>query len=75
VVGLENISPAVGLLYLTNTFGYLFGVPIATALVNKSNPPNYQYAAAWSGTVIIIGSLFSFWLRVQRGGWKILKKV
>ncbi|KAI8334728.1 major facilitator superfamily domain-containing protein [Chlamydoabsidia padenii] len=75
VVGLENISPAVGLLYLTNSFGYLFGVPIATALSNKSNPPNYQYAAAWSGTVIVLGSFFAFWLRVQRGGWKLMKKV
>ncbi|ORZ19007.1 major facilitator superfamily domain-containing protein [Absidia repens] len=75
VVGLENISPAVGLLYLTNTFGYLFGVPIATALMNKSTPANYQYAAAWSGSVIVLGSFFAFWLRVQRGGWAIWKKV
>ncbi|KAI9306651.1 major facilitator superfamily domain-containing protein [Cunninghamella echinulata] len=75
VVGLENISPAVGLLYLTNTFGYLFGTPIASVLINRTNPPQYQNAAAWAGSVIFVGGILAFWLRVQRGGWTIFKKV
>lgn len=70
VVGMENISPAVGLLYATNLVGYLFGTPIASALINKSTPPNYMNGAIWAGVTVIVGSLFAGWLRVAQGGWK-----
>lgn len=75
VVGLENISPAVGLLYFTNLFGYMFGTPIASALINTASPPNYQYGAAWAGSMVVVGGLFAGWLRVAKGGWKIFAKV
>ncbi|KAI9312184.1 major facilitator superfamily domain-containing protein, partial [Dichotomocladium elegans] len=71
VVGLENISPAVGLLYFTNLFGYMFGTPIASALINKSSPPDYRNGAIWAGVTVLIGSLFAGWLRVSKGGWKM----
>ncbi|KAI8876454.1 MFS general substrate transporter [Backusella circina FSU 941] len=73
VVGLENISPAIGLLYTTNLFGYLFGTPIATALINTTTPPSYLYGALWAGSTIIVGSLFAGWLRILKGGFKFAK--
>ncbi|KAI9030103.1 major facilitator superfamily domain-containing protein [Phycomyces nitens] len=73
VVGLEHISPAVGLLYFTNVFGYMFGTPIASALINRSSPPRYEDGAIWAGVTVIVGSLFAGWLRVQKAGWKFIK--
>ncbi|KAM3588910.1 hypothetical protein VKS41_001339 [Umbelopsis sp. WA50703] len=71
VVGLENISPAVGLLYATNFFGYLFGTPIASKILATTS--NYAYAAAWAGSTVIAGGLLAGVLRVQRAGWKLVK--
>jgi MFS family permease len=73
VVGLENISPAIGLLYTTNTFGYLFGTPVATTLINKTTPPTYLYGALWAGATILVGSLFAGWLRILKGCFKFAK--
>lgn len=73
VVGLEHISPAVGLLYTTNIFGYLFGTPIATKLINETTPPNYVNAAIWAGCTIVAGSFFAGWVRILKGGWKWVK--
>ncbi|KAL1929048.1 hypothetical protein VTP01DRAFT_2107 [Rhizomucor pusillus] len=75
VVGLENISPAVGLLYFTNFFGYLFGTPIASAIINKTSPPDYRYGAVWAGVTVIIGALFAGGLRVGMAGWKLNKRI
>ncbi|CEI89017.1 hypothetical protein RMCBS344292_03392 [Rhizopus microsporus] len=75
VAGYENITPANGLLYFTNTFGYLFGTPIASAIINRSQPPNYTYAAVWGGLLMAIGGLFCLVLRVMRAGWNPLVKV
>lgn len=71
VVGLENISPAVGLLYATNFFGYLFGTPIASKIIDTTS--NYTYAAAWAGSTVMAGGLLAGVLRVQRAGWKLVK--
>ncbi|KAJ2960739.1 hypothetical protein NQZ79_g3966 [Umbelopsis isabellina] len=71
VVGLENISPAVGLLYATNFFGYLFGTPIASKILETTS--NYTYAAAWAGSTVMAGGLLAGVLRVQRAGWKLVK--
>ncbi|KAG1450916.1 hypothetical protein G6F46_002108 [Rhizopus delemar] len=49
VVGLEHIGPAIGLLYTTNIFGYLFGTPIASTLINLTTPATYLYGALWAG--------------------------
>ncbi|CAO3694646.1 unnamed protein product [Rhizopus microsporus] len=73
VVGLENIGPAIGLLYTTNIFGYLFGTPIASALINLDTPPNYLNGALWAGSTIVVGSLFAGWLRILKGGFKFVK--
>ncbi|KAG0162685.1 hypothetical protein DFQ30_001507 [Apophysomyces sp. BC1015] len=73
VVGLEHISPAVGLLYFTNLFGYMFGTPIASALINRTTPADYRTAAIWSGVTVIVGSLFAGWLRVRKAGWSFSK--
>lgn len=70
IVGLEHIGPAIGLLYTTNIFGYLFGTPIATALIDVSTPPNYVNAALWAGCTIVAGSLFAGAVRIMKGGWK-----
>lgn len=73
VVGLEHIGPALGLLYTTNIFGYLFGTPIASALINLTSPATYLYGAIWAGSTIIVGSLFAGWLRIQKGGFKFAR--
>ncbi|KAI9247981.1 major facilitator superfamily domain-containing protein [Phascolomyces articulosus] len=73
VVGLENIAPAVGLLYFTNLFGYMFGTPIASAIINKFDPPDYRYAAVWAGCMVIGGALFAGWLRVTQAGFKLVR--
>lgn len=73
IVGLEHISPAVGLLYTTNIFGYMFGTPIASQLINQTTPPNYVNGALWAGCTIIVGSLFAGWVRILKGGWKWVK--
>ncbi|KAI8093943.1 major facilitator superfamily domain-containing protein [Thamnidium elegans] len=75
VAGYENIAAANGLLYFTNTFGYLFGTPIASAIINRSTPPNYVYAAVWSGLLMAVGGLFCLALRVIRAGWNPMVKV
>lgn len=75
VAGYDNISAANGLLYFTNTFGYLFGTPIASALINRTTPPNYVYAAVWGGLLMAVGGLFCLVLRVMRAGWNPLVKV
>ncbi|KAI8378769.1 major facilitator superfamily domain-containing protein [Choanephora cucurbitarum] len=73
IVGLEHIGPAIGLLYTTNIFGYLFGTPIASALINLSSPPSYVNGAIWAGVTIIIGSFFAGWVRVLKGGWTLAR--
>ncbi|KAI8388112.1 major facilitator superfamily domain-containing protein [Radiomyces spectabilis] len=73
VVGLEHISPAVGLLYFTNLFGYMFGTPIASALMRLSDPPDYRAGAIWAGCTVIVGALFAGWLRVKKAGWKLIR--
>ncbi|KAI9480528.1 MAG: major facilitator superfamily domain-containing protein [Benjaminiella poitrasii] len=70
IVGLEHIGPAIGMLYYTNVFGYMFGTPIATALIGLSTPANYVNGAIWAGVTIIVGSLFAGWARIMKGGWK-----
>lgn len=75
VAGYNNIAAANGLLYFTNTFGYLFGTPIASAIINRTTPPNYVYAAVWSGLIISVGGLLCLALRVMRAGWNPLIKV
>lgn len=73
IVGLEHIGPAIGLLYTTNIFGYMFGTPIASVLINLSTPPSYVNGAIWAGCTIIVGSLFAGWVRVMKGGWTLAK--
>ncbi|KAI8145277.1 major facilitator superfamily domain-containing protein [Fennellomyces sp. T-0311] len=73
VVGLENIAPAVGLLYFTNLFGYMFGTPIASAIINKFDPPDYRYGAVWAGIMVVVGALFAGWLRVTQAGFKLVR--
>ncbi|CEP09702.1 hypothetical protein [Parasitella parasitica] len=75
VAGYDNITAANGLLYFTNTFGYLFGTPIASAIINHSTPPNYIYAAVWGGLLMTVGGLFCLVLRVMRAGWHPFIKV
>lgn len=69
VAGFENIAAANGLLYFTNTFGYLFGTPIASAIINTTTPANYTYAAVWGGVLMVVGGFFCLALRVLRAGW------
>jgi MFS family permease len=73
IVGLEHIGPAIGLLYTTNIFGYMFGTPIASALINLSSPASYVNGAIWAGVTIVVGSLFAGWVRIMKGGWKFAK--
>lgn len=75
VAGYDNITAANGLLYFTNTFGYLFGTPIASAIINRTTPPNYTYAAVWGGLLMVVGGLFCLALRVMRAGWNPMVKV
>lgn len=75
IAGYDNIAAANGILYFLNTFGYLFGTPIASALINRTTPPNYVYAAVWGGLLMAIGGLFCLALRVMRGGWNPWVKV
>ncbi|KAI9481160.1 MAG: major facilitator superfamily domain-containing protein [Benjaminiella poitrasii] len=72
VAGYDNIAAANGLLYFSNTFGYLFGTPIASAIINRSS---YLYAAVWGGLLMAVGGLFCLALRVKRAGWNPLVKV
>ncbi|KAL7309096.1 hypothetical protein PS15m_011218 [Mucor circinelloides] len=73
IVGLEHIGPAIGLLYTTNIFGYMFGTPIASVLINLTTPASYVNGAIWAGCTIIVGSLFAGWVRVMKGGWTLAK--
>ncbi|KAG1049537.1 hypothetical protein G6F46_001798 [Rhizopus delemar] len=75
IAGYENITAANGLLYFTNTFGYLFGTPIASAIINRTSPPNYAYAAVWGGLLMTVGGVFCFILRVMRAGFNPWIKV
>lgn len=75
IAGYDNISAANGLMYFTNTFGYLFGTPIASAIINHSTPPNYVYAAVWGGLLMAVGGIFCFVLRIMRAGWRPFVKV
>ncbi|KAG2212545.1 hypothetical protein INT46_010026 [Mucor plumbeus] len=75
VAGYDNINAANGLLYFTNTFGYLFGTPIASAIINHTTPPNYVYAAVWGGLLMAVGGIFCLVLRVMRAGWNPFVKV
>ncbi|KAG1113002.1 hypothetical protein G6F42_014585 [Rhizopus arrhizus] len=69
----EHIGPAIGLLYTTNIFGYMFGTPIASVLINLTTPASYVNGAIWAGCTIIVGSLFAGWVRVMKGGWTLAK--
>ncbi|KAI8984450.1 major facilitator superfamily domain-containing protein [Mycotypha africana] len=73
IVGLEHIGPAIGLLYATNIFGYLFGTPIASVLINLTKPPNYVNGALWAGSTIVLGALLAGVLRIMKGGWTLAR--
>lgn len=75
VAGFENIAAGNGLTYFTNVFGFVFGTPIASALINRTSPPNYVYAAVWGGLLMTVGGLFCLALRVMRAGCKPFVKV
>lgn len=75
VAGYENISAANGLLYFTNLFGYLFGTPITSAIITRSDPPNYMGGIVWSGLLMSVGGLFCLLLRIVRGGWNPCIKI
>ena len=72
VAGYENISAANGLSYFTSTLGYLFGSPIASAIISGSG---YVYAAVYSGVLMTVGGLICWRLRVERADWKPMTKV
>ncbi|ORX62698.1 MFS general substrate transporter [Hesseltinella vesiculosa] len=69
IAGYEAISEANGLLYFLNLPGYLVGSPVASAIINTSDPPNYRYAAVYAGLLLCVGGLFAFALRIAHGGW------
>lgn len=75
VAGFENVAAGNGLTYFTNVFGFVFGTPIASALINRTSPPNYVYAAVWGGLLMTVGGLFCLALRVMRAGCKPFVKV
>ncbi|CAO3619788.1 unnamed protein product [Cunninghamella blakesleeana] len=73
--GYERISEANGLMYFFNLWGYLVGTPIASAIINVSTPPNYQYAAIWAGLLMCVGGILAFALRIVKVGWSWKVKV
>ncbi|KAI8388862.1 major facilitator superfamily domain-containing protein [Radiomyces spectabilis] len=75
VAGYDNIPAANGLVYFTNTFGYLVGTPIASALINQTNPPNYSNASIWAGVLMLTGGFLALALRVVKAGWHVLTVV
>jgi MFS family permease len=75
IVGYDYTVPANGILFSLNVFGYLFGAPITSALINHSSPPNYMYAGLYVGIVYAIAAALCITLRVLKAGWNPLIKV
>lgn len=71
VAGYDNISAANGLVYVTSVLGYMFGSPIASAIIGTSG---YSYAAVYCGILMSAGGLLCWMLRVTRSGWNPLIK-
>jgi hypothetical protein len=57
--------------YMTSVLGYLFGSPIASAIIGK---PGYTYAAVYCGILMSVGGLLCWMLLVTRSGWNPLIK-
>ncbi|KAI9485361.1 MAG: major facilitator superfamily domain-containing protein [Benjaminiella poitrasii] len=74
VAGYEYINAANGLLYFTSTFGYMFGSPIASAIISHSDTTGYKYAAVYCGILMSVGGLLCLVLRVTRSGWSLFIK-
>ncbi|KAI8883758.1 MFS general substrate transporter [Backusella circina FSU 941] len=75
IVGYENITIATGMFYFPCFFGFLFGSPIATILINLKSPPDYTYAALWTGILLVLSGVVSLILRIQRAGFNPCIKV
>ncbi|KAI7897824.1 major facilitator superfamily domain-containing protein [Cokeromyces recurvatus] len=74
VAGYEYINAANGLLYFANVFGYIFGTPITSTIINSSGSSGYKYAAVWCGVLMTVAGLMCWALRVARSGWRLFIK-
>lgn len=75
VVGVDQIEPATGWSFFAWFFGGLFGQPISSAIINRTEEPDYRGAIIFSGVLFLFGACLALTLRVMRGGWKIFVKV
>ncbi|KAI8147150.1 major facilitator superfamily domain-containing protein [Fennellomyces sp. T-0311] len=75
VVGVENVDSGLGWAFFMWSWGGLAAQPAASAIVDRGDEPDYRGAIIYAGVLFFAGACASWWLRVRRGGWKILKKV
>ena len=75
VVGVERVDSGLGWAFFMWSWGGLAAQPVASAIVERGTEPDYRGAIVYAGVLFFAGACASWWLRVTRGGWKILKKV
>ncbi|KAL1915823.1 uncharacterized protein VTP21DRAFT_6211 [Calcarisporiella thermophila] len=74
IVPREHITASVGMIYSISCFGYLFGTPIAGALLDANDRKNYVPVAEYTGSMTLLASFFLLALRLMLGK-NIFKKL
>lgn len=74
-VGLERANVGTGWALFLWCFGGLLGQPLASALVNNTETPNYRPAIIFAAMLYVVTTLLMLSLRVLFGSWKVFKKV
>ncbi|KAI8143038.1 major facilitator superfamily domain-containing protein [Fennellomyces sp. T-0311] len=75
VVGVDRVDSGTGWAFFAWSWGGLVAQPVASAIVDSTDIPNYQGAIIYSGVLFFVGACASCVLRVAQGGKKIFKKV
>lgn len=75
VVGDSNINVGTGWCYFAWSWTGLFGQAIASAISNRTSPPDYRGAIIFNGALFVAGAFLAIILRVMVGGWKIMRVV
>ncbi|KAI9031969.1 major facilitator superfamily domain-containing protein [Hyaloraphidium curvatum] len=72
IVGLNSIASAMGLMYFAGAAASLAGPPIAGALVRTDT---YLYVQMFGGTMMTASGVVMAWVRMDRAGWVVRKRV
>ncbi|KAI7876197.1 MFS general substrate transporter [Lichtheimia hyalospora FSU 10163] len=75
IVGIERVDSGTGWAFFAWCFGGLLGQPVASAIVDRTEVPDYQGAVIFAGVLFFVGAVLVGILRVLYGGFYPFKRV